>query len=637
MRGNTLERWTIDKSVELYSLSEWGGNIFFAGDTGNVCVRPTPETDGHVDLFDLASSLEQRGVELPILFRFDGVIRSRIERINSAFSAAIKQYNYGNRYRLAYPVKVNQQRHVVEAVRRSGEDFQVALEVGSKPELIAVLAVHDNPGAMFLCNGYKDAEYIELALTARKLGRRSIIIVEQFYELETILEVAEKLGVEPEIGFRFKPLTRSAGKWEASSGENAKFGLSSSQMIEAVHKLKKHGKLDWVSLLHFHVGSQISSIVAIKRVLREATRMYAELRRLCPKLSLFDVGGGLGIDYDGSKSNYACSVDYSEDEYARDVVWAIGTMCDEVGIPPPEIISESGRATVAHHSVLVTAVTDVASTRVLEEPSEPAKSSHRILRDLYVVFKEMTSKSFQENFHDALGLREEFLSAFIQGGLTLEERAQAEILFRATVHRAREFSLSARFVSDELKQVDLVLRDQYFCNFSLFQSLPDSWAIDQLFPVMPIHRLHEEPTRHAILADLTCDSDGKIDRFIGKHDIERSLRLHELSADEPYYLGLFLLGAYQEILGDLHNLFGDTNVVHVELDESGRPRISEIVEGDTVKEVLSFVQYEPQNLIDRFRAAIETAVSEGRITNEDSKDLVKRFRQSLDGYTYLVK
>ncbi|MCB0336359.1 MAG: biosynthetic arginine decarboxylase, partial [Bdellovibrionales bacterium] len=532
---------------------------------------------------------------------------------------------------------VNQQRHVVDAVKKAGRPFGLALEVGSKPELLAVLAMHDDRESLFLCNGYKDNEYIELALLARKMGHRSIIIVEQFYELQSVLEIAQRIGVEPEIGFRFKPFSKSAGKWETSSGENAKFGLTANQIIRGVALLKEAGKDHWLKLLHMHMGSQVSSIVAIKRVLREATRVFVELKTLCPSLCMFDVGGGLGVDYDGSNTNFECSVDYSVDEYARDVVWAVGSMCEEMGLDVPEIISESGRATVAHHAVLVTEVTDVAPGRPPETDLEVTEEWPASLSNLASVYGEINAKNYREMFHDAIGLREEVLNGFLHGEISLEYRAKAEDLFRSTIAKAREFSLNSKSVPEEIQAVDKALRDTYFCSFSLFQSMPDSWAIDQLFPIMPIHRLQEEPTRPALIADLTCDSDGKVDQFIDLHDIKVALPLHTYVEEDPYYLGIFLVGAYQEILGDLHNLFGDTNAVHIELGDGDKVQICDIVEGDTIRKVLSYVQYDPQELHDRFRTSIEQALEANVLSPEESAEITRKFRASLDGYTYFVK
>jgi len=631
-----MERWSTEKSAELYGIDCWGSDYFKLNSEGNIAVHPEGKAEQSLDLYEAVNQLIRRGIELPVILRFDGIIRSQIRRINQAFQSAIEEYGYANRYRLAYPIKVNQQRHVVDAIRRTGKEYGIALEVGSKPELLAVLTIHDAEDSLLLCNGYKDTEYIELALLGRKLGRRSIIIVEQLYEVEMVLDAAKKLGIEAEIGLRIKPTARGAGKWEASGGENAKFGLSTFELIKAIDMLREANKLDWVKLLHFHVGSQISSIVAIKRVLREGTRMYIELAKLCPKLCFFDVGGGLGVDYDGSKTNFESSMDYSVAEYARDVVWAISTGCQAEGIAQPEIISESGRATVAHHSILIASVTDVSPGISTSSLDAPDKNFNKLVHDLYWVYDQLNVKNCQEGLHDAIGLREVILNTFLQGDLTLHERAYSDALFKLVISKAKKFASELRYVPEEFEKIDNSLRDLYFCNFSLFQSIPDSWAIGQLFPVMPIHRHKEKPTRDALIADLTCDSDGKIDKFTDLRDVKSALPLHDFSYDSPYFLGIFLIGAYQEILGDLHNLFGDTNAVHLDVTPDGQLEVLEVVEGDSVREVLQYVQWEPQELLERLRTSMEGLVRNKQLTPEESAQITRRIRQAFEGYTYLV-
>ena len=631
-----MEVWNTDKSSELYGINEWGAGYFSIEAGGNTHVHPLRNSHS-LDLFDLISTLKRRGIDLPVIVRFDQIIESQIQELNQAFTAAIGSYSYQNRYRLAYPIKVNQQFHVVEAVQEAGREYEAALEVGSKPELIAVLAMLDKPAEMLLCNGYKDAEYLELALLGRKLGKRTIIIIEQLYELHEVLRIAERLGVEPELGFRMKPLSRGCGKWEASGGDNAKFGLNSRELLSGIACLKEQNALHYLSLLHFHMGSQVSSIVAIKRVMREAARMYVEVKKLAPALSILDVGGGLGVDYDGSQTNSECSINYCVDEYARDVVWAIKSACDEEGIEHPEIMSESGRFCVAHHSVLVMEVTDVSPGEPMEDLLPTSEPSHKRAQELWYILDTMHVKNLSESFHDALSIHEETFSAFLQGTVSLEERAAVDTLFRATCSKARQLARKTRHVPEELDQSERYLRDTYFCSFSVFQSLPDSWAIGQLFPVMPIHRLNEKPTRKGLVADLTCDSDGKIDRFIDIKDPRESLPLHEYHNDEPYYVASFLVGAYQETLGDLHNLFGDVNVVHVRLDENGKPVLDHVLEGETMRDVLAHVEYNGQELVERFRASIEIALRDNRLTPEQAADLTARYKRSLDGYTYFVK
>ncbi|MCB9030410.1 MAG: biosynthetic arginine decarboxylase [Deltaproteobacteria bacterium] len=632
-----MESWNSTKSSELYGINEWGNGYYSVGTSGNVQVHPTKDRGKSLDIYELVSTLKRRGIELPVVLRFDQIIESRISEINNAFRAAIEAYEYGNRYRHAYPIKVNQQYQVVRAVQDAARNFEGALEVGSKPELIAVLAMLDRRGEVLLCNGYKDAEYLELAILGRKLGKRTIIIIEQPYELHEVLRVAEKVGVEPELGFRMKPLSRGVGKWEGSTGENAKFGLTSLELLNGARYLQQVGKIHCLKLLHFHMGSQVSSIVAIKRVMREAARMYVEVKKLAPDLEILDVGGGLGIDYDGSKTNSDCSVNYSVEEYARDVVWSIKTVCEEEGTPVPEILSESGRSTVAHHSVLVTEVTDVSIGKPALDFEPPEDKEHARAQELWQIFQSMSVKNLSESFHDAMSIHEECFSAFMQGNVGLDERAYVDSLFRATCVKAKLLSKQARRTPEELENGEKFFRDTYFCSFSLFQSLPDSWAINQLFPIMPIHRLNDEPNRRGIIADLTCDSDGKIDRFIDVKEIQESLPLHELSLEDPYYIAIFLVGAYQETLGDLHNLFGDANAVHVDIDQNGKAVLKTIVEGDTVREVLSYVQYNPQELIEKFRFSIETALEDESVTPEQAADLTAKFKRSLDGYTYFVK
>jgi arginine decarboxylase len=630
-----MEKWNILKSQDLYRPQAWGDGYFDINNSGNLIVKPGK--NGHsVDLFELVKSMVARGVEAPMLLRFDGILKNRVKFLATAFKSAIEEFGYRGSYRPAYPIKVNQQRHVVDILRQAGKENLLSLEVGSKPELLAVLAIHDTPNAYLLCNGYKDAEYIELALLSSRIGRRPIIIIEQFYELQTVLDMSAKLGIEAEIGLRMKPASKGAGKWESSGGEQAKFGLDTHEIVQAIHQLKKAEKTHWLKLLHFHIGSQIPSINAIKGALREGTRMYTELAKLCPSLCLFDAGGGLGVDYDGSKSNFESSMNYSVEEYARDVVSAIQEACAEACIPHPDIITESGRALVAHHAVLITEVIDVSASLgaipVLEDPP----TNHDLLKELLDLYRGLTIKNCTEALHDATELKERILQGFIQGELTLIERAYADRAFRHLIAKIQGVASDLKQKPEELEKLKETMRDTYFCNFSVFQSLPDSWAIDQLFPIMPIHRLLEEPKREAVMADLSCDSDGMIDHFIDLHDVGRSIKLHETSPGNPYYVGIFLVGAYQEILGDLHNLFGDTNAVHIDLDEDGNPEISHIVEGDTVKEVLDYVEYESSDLLERLRLSIEKSLKAGLLTNEQSAHLQKRYRETLDGYTYLV-
>jgi arginine decarboxylase len=533
-------------------------------------------------------------------------------------------------------VKVNQQRQVVESVKRAANGHGIGLEVGSKPELLAVLAIHDLPNGLLLCNGYKDSQFIELALMASKLGLRPIITVEQFYELDTILRASEALGVVPEIGLRMNPSTRGAGRWAGSAGENAKFGLALYEILEAVKQLQSRGMIHCIKLLHFHMGSQITSINAIKKAMKEAARVYTELARMCPSLEFLDVGGGLGVDYDGSRTNFESSMNYTTDQYARDVVWEIASACAAAEVAHPNIISESGRALTAHHAVLVTEVMDVAEVPAPPQHLEEAPSQNEKLKDLEILYRDLSLKNCHETFSDALGLRDELLQLFIQGNISLEERSFGERALRYLFARINSLKNKLKHIPEDFTILEDLLKDTYFCNFSVFQSILDHWAIEQLFPVMPIHRLQSEPTRRAVIADLTCDSDGKIDKFIDLQGIRRHIDLHPYRSDQPYYLGIFLVGAYQECLGNLHNLFGDTNVVHVDVDESGQARITSIVEGDTIKEVLSYVQYTGDDLISGINDLIDAAVRKGTMSAEESAKFMHRYKESLSGYTYLL-
>lgn len=613
-----------------YSIDKWGEGYFFINEQGAVEVRPCRKRGG--DLAELMKSLVAQGIEAPILIRFNGIIRDRIERLHNAFQSAILEFEYRNTHRMVFPIKVNPHRHVVETVMQAGKEYQMGLEVGSKPELIAVLAL-ESSDTLLLCNGYKDAEYITLALMAKKLGRRTLIIIEQFYELKLVLETAEKLGIEAEIGFRMKLSSTGSGKWKSSGGEHSKFGLFSHEIVSCIDILKEKGKEHWVKLLHFHLGSQITTIESIKKVLKEGSRMYTELASLLPSLAYFDVGGGLAVDYDGSKSASDSSMNYTVEEYARDVVTAIGEACLAAGVNDPTIVTESGRALVTHHAVLITEVIDVMPP-TQENHNKPV-CHNEMLQTLTALDEELTLKNCRETFHDLKELKERILDEFIYGKLSIKERAHAEKLSYRLFMKIRNFYKQMREAPDELAMLDKMLLETYFCNFSVFQSLPDSWAINQLFPVMPIHRLNETPAHEAILADLTCDSDGKIDTFIGDDEPMHTLRLHEYTGS-PYYIGIFLVGAYQEILGGLHNLFGDTNVVHAELGESGQWELSRLVEGDTIQEVLHYVQYNTENMMTQLHELLERSLKAERITPAESAQIKKMFKQALESYTYLV-
>ncbi len=630
-----MSSWNIKKSAERYQIEGWGDNYFRINAEGNVEVYPHADRPP-VDLSKIVEALVRRGVKPPHLIRFDGILQQRSRTIFNAFDKAIAECDYTGTYTLTYPVKVNQQRQVVESVKRGANQRAIGLEVGSKPELLAVLAIHDLPRGLLLCNGYKDSQFIELALMASKLGLRPIITVEQFYELDTIIRASEALGVVPEIGLRMNPSNRGAGRWACSAGENAKFGLALYEIIEAVKQLKARGMESCVKLLHFHMGSQITAIAAVKKVMKEAARVYTELAGMCPGLEFLDVGGGLGVDYDGTRTNYESSMNYSTEQYARDIVWEIKSACAEAGVPHPNIISESGRALTAHHAVLVTEVMDVAEVPAPPAQLEPAPSQDEKILELESLYRDLSLKNCQESLNDAIALRDEFLQRFVQGNISLVERAFAERGLRFLFTRINELRDKLKHIPEDFLVLDGMLKDTYFCNFSVFQSILDHWAIGQLFPIMPIHRLDTEPTRRAVIADLTCDSDGKIDKFIGRQDVNGHIDLHPYRPDQPYYLGIFLVGAYQECLGNLHNLFGDTNAVHVDVDEAGTPRITSIVEGDTIKEVLSYVQYGADELLSGINNLIDNAVRGGTMSAEEAAKFMHRYKESLSGYTYLL-
>jgi arginine decarboxylase len=616
-----------------YLIKRWGAGYFDVNQKGNISVKPNRQGQ-EGDLHELIKSLVAQGVEAPILVRFNGIIRDRIQSLTEAFQLAIKKFKYRNTHRIAYPIKANPHRHVVDVVQESGKEVLLGLEVGSKPELIAVLSMEWHPDTLLLCNGYKDREYILLALLAMQLGRRTIITLEQPYELNLVLKTAAELGIEAEIGVRMKLSTKGTGKWESSGGESSKFGLFSHEIVACIEKLKAEGKSHWLKLFHFHMGSQITTIKSIKKAMAEASRAYTEIAAECPSLSFFDIGGGLAVDYDGSKSRADSSMNYTIEEYARDVVSSIGEACLNAGLDDPIIITETGRATVAHQSVLIVEVIDVTPGPVDPEKSDPP-SEHELLLALKTLQDELTLKNCRETFHDVIDVKERALEEFVHGKLNLNERAYAEKTCRAILVEIRKLCNQLTDANDEIEALDKLLLETYFCNFSVFQSLPDSWAIGQLFPVAPIHRLNEVPNHRAILADLSCDSDGKISSFIGKKRPMNHLMLHEYDG-KPYYIGIFFVGAYQEILGGLHNLFGDTNVVHAELDENGEWDLSRLVEGDTIEEVLNYVQYSIEKQKDQMNATIERAVKTGKITPTEAAHVKKKFKEGLESYTYLI-
>jgi arginine decarboxylase len=634
--------WQVDDSLELYGVNAWGGGYFSINAAGHVVVRPDQSADHEIDLHEVIVGLAARDLSTPVVVRFSDILRHRLQRIHDAFATAMAENDYAGRYCAVFPIKVNQQRLVVEEIYGYGREFGFGLEVGSKPELLAVISLTEGEAErLIICNGFKDDAYIETVILATKLGRNIIPVIENFSELALILKHARKYDVRPKLGVRVKLASEGAGRWRESSGEKSKFGLFVTEILEVFRVLKEHGMEDCLQLVHCHPGSQLQDIRRVKDAVNELAHVYAELRIMGAGLKYIDVGGGLGVDYDGSRTNYESSMNYSLTEYASDVVYRIASVCNARGIEHPTIVSESGRAIAAHHSLLVWDV--LGSSRldtfaIGEQIDAEVKALGKVpqpVQDLVEACRGVTERRLVECYHDALQAREQVLQMFNLGLLSLEARGLAERLYWSTCARIRDLCRRRGSTPEELEGLEGILSDIYFCNVSIFQSLPDSWAIDQLFPLMPIHRLDERPTRNGVLADITCDSDGKIDHFVNVRETKRTLELHELRAGEPYYLATFLVGAYQETLGDLHNLFGDTHVVHIKLHEQGGWWIEETVKGDTAAEVLRYMQYDVDRLSPQFARDCERAVREGRITLAESQALRRFYEAELNGYTYL--
>lgn len=633
-RTDVLHRWGVSDALDLYNVPQWGAGFFNINERGNVTVSARGPEGPSLDMKDLVDELLQRGIESPMLIRFSDILRTRIQQLNEAFQKAFTEHEYTGSYRGVYPIKVNQQRHVVEEVVQYGAPWHFGLEAGSKPELMAVLAMLESPEPLIICNGYKDIEYIDTALWGIKLGKKVIIVVEEFGELQRVLDRAAVMKVRPLVGFRMKLAARGSGRWQESGGSRSKFGLTITEMLRGVELLKSEGMLDSLVLTHFHIGSQITNIRSIKEALAEGTRIYLELAKLGAKLQYFDVGGGMAVDYDGSSSNFPSSANYTMLEYVSDVVAAVTEACNSAELPHPTIVTECGRAITAHHSVLIFNVLGVTELSEGSVPPTLPEEAHQVLHNLLEMHKSISAKNFQEAYHDALHLRDEALSLFKLGYITLADCSTMETIFWDACRKILKIMREKEYVPDELQGLEAQLADTYVCNFSAFQSVPDCWAVGQLFPIMPIHRLQEEPTRRGILADITCDSDGKIDKFIDLRDIKSTIELHPFTG-EDYYVGIFMTGAYQEILGDMHNLFGDTNAVHVTLGDSGQYFVEHVVDGDTVQEVLEYVQYNADGLVAKLRRTVEEAVRSKQITFQESADLLRRFESGLKGYTYL--
>jgi arginine decarboxylase len=633
-----MTKWTIDEAREHYNIKGWGAGYFDINSKGNIVVHPDQKSTHYIDLKELVDDIQSKGYSLPVLIRFSDILKASIANLANSFQNSIDEYGFEGQYHGVYPIKVNQQRQVVEEIVKFGQPFNIGLEAGSKPELHAILAILDNPEALLVCNGYKDEAFIRLALMSQKLGKRVFIVVEKLDELALIDKVAKELGVQPNIGLRIKLVSEGQGRWSSSTGEYSKFGLNTMELMEALEIAKSKNILDCVKLIHFHLGSQITNIRRIKDSLKEVGRFYSELMKFGCNIQYIDVGGGLGIDYDGSRSTFASSTNYSVQEYANDVVYHLLEICKAEDLPHPNIISESGRAMTAHHSILVVNVLDVTTFPEWSEQIEIADDAPEVVKEVFDVLDSTSNKNLIESWHDAVHLKDEAQNQFLLGLISLTDRAMAERIYWGICRKIEKLSSRLKFLPDDIRNLRTKLADKYFCNFSVFQSVPDSWAIDQVFPVVPLNRLHEEPDRDATIADITCDSDGRIDTFIGTHrGTENTLRVHSLQPGESYCLCIFLTGAYQEILGDLHNLFGDTNTVHVSLKEDGSLNYEQIIEGEDVTDVLDYVQFSADELAGRIDGFLIGCVQRGVVTQKEADDFIALYKAGLDGYTYLVK
>ena len=629
-----MRKWRIDDSAELYNITGWGVNYFSINEKGNVVV--TPKKNGvEVDLKELVDELSLRDVSAPMLIRFPDILDNRIEKMASCFKLAAEEYNYKAQNFIIYPIKVNQMRPVVEEIVTHGKKFNIGLEAGSKPELHAVIAINTDNDSLIICNGYKDEDYIELALLAQKMGKRIFIVVEKLNELKLIATISRRLKIKPNIGIRVKLASSGSGKWEDSGGDVSKFGLTSSELLEALDFLEKNKLKDCLRLVHFHIGSQVNKIRRIKIALREASQFYVQLYKMGFSVDFVDIGGGLGVDYDGTRSsNSESSVNYSIQEYVNDSIFTLVDAADKNGIPHPNIITESGRSLTAHHSVLVFEVLETTTIPTWDEEEEVGANDHELVRELYSLWDKLNQTRMLETWHDAQQIREEALDRFSLGLLDLKTRAQVERLFWSIAKEIHQMNGETKHAVEDFRGLPKLLSDKYFCNFSLFQSLPDSWAIDQIFPIMPIQRLDEKPDRNATIQDITCDSDGKIDNFISTKNFSHHLPVHSIKSKDSYYIGAFLVGAYQEILGDLHNLFGDTNAVHVSVGKDGYS-IDQIIDGETVAEVLDYVQYNSKKMVRTVETWVTSSVKAGTISTEEGKEFLSMYRSGLYGYTYL--
>lgn len=629
-----MRKWRIEDSAELYNISGWGRQYFSINDRGHICVTPRQGLMP-VDLREVMDELQLKDVTAPVLLRFPDILDNRVEKISNCFRHAAQEYGYKAQNFVIYPIKVNQMRPVVEEIVSHGKKFNIGLEAGSKPELHAVLATNIAENALIICNGYKDQNYVELAMLAHKMGRRIILVVEKLNELKLIHSVARRLKITPNIGIRIKLANSGSGKWEESGGDQSKFGLNSSELLQAIDYLEKYDIACWLKLIHFHIGSQITKIRRIKNALREAMQFYVQLSKMGFAIDYVDIGGGLGVDYDGTRSSHSeSSMNYSIQEYANDAIYSIVDACEKNSLPQPNIVTETGRSLTAHHSMLIFDVLETTSLPTWKDSEELNGDEHELVKELYMIWDRLNQQNLFESWHDALQIREEALDMFSLGIIDLRTRALTEKLFWEIAREVGNIGSQMKHPPEELRKISKMLPDKYFCNFSLFQSLPDSWAIDQVFPVVPIARLDEKPTRMATLQDMTCDSDGKISHFISPQGISTSLPVHPLRQGEPYYIGVFLVGAYQEILGDMHNLFGDTNAVHISVYKD-RYEIDQIIYGETVDEVLDYVQYNPKKLVRNVETWVTASMKAGRISPEEGREFLSNYRSGLYGYTYL--
>ncbi|WP_085536189.1 biosynthetic arginine decarboxylase [Massilibacteroides vaginae] len=629
-----MRKWRIEDSAELYNINGWGLDYFSINEKGHIIVTPKKGL-APVDLKELMDELTLRDVSAPLLVRFSDILDNRIEKISNCFKVAAKEYNYSAQNFIIYPIKVNQMRQVVEEIVSHGKKFNIGLEAGSKPELHAVLAINTSSDSLIICNGYKDEAYIQLALLAQKMGKRIFIVVEKMNELKLVAELSKKLKIRPNIGIRIKLASSGSGKWEESGGDVSKFGLSSSELLEALDFLQKNKMEDCLSLIHFHIGSQVTKIRRIKNALREASQFYVQLRTMGYNVEFVDIGGGLGVDYDGTRSSGSeSSMNYSIQEYVNDSISTLVDACVKNEIPQPNIITESGRSLTAHHSVLIFEVLETATLPEWSEDLDLPENAHELVCEMYKLWDEMNQPRLIETWHDAQQIREEALDLFSLGMLDLITRAQVERLYWSIAREVFKIASEMKHAPEELRKISKMLPDKYFCNFSLFQSLPDSWAIDQVFPIMPISRLDEKPSTTATLQDITCDSDGKIDNFINSRNYAYHLPVHPLKSKEPYYMGVFLVGAYQEILGDLHNLFGDTNAVHIAVNEENY-KIEQVIDGETIADVLDYVQYNPKKLVRTVESWVTSSMKAGVISVEEGREFLSNYRSGLYGYTYL--